>query len=143
MGESEEPQPWDRVDHAQAISDGATAPPPPEPPVCRECGLHGERRPTYYGACVLLEPRREAPAHMVPPWHRWYVDSGGRAWNSGDTEPGPGSVCRVPHRLVCPGTVLTALGLWPWLDALRDENARRAQWRACPLDSAASLPEAG
>ncbi|MGW2569726.1 DUF6083 domain-containing protein [Streptomyces sp. NPDC001537] len=61
---------------------------PPSPPVCPQCRLVGEHHPTCYGAHVLLEPGLTAPAHMVPAWHRWYVDSDGTAWSS--------AVCSVP-----------------------------------------------
>ncbi|MFI6276310.1 DUF6083 domain-containing protein [Streptomyces sp. NPDC050988] len=59
-----------------------TGPEPPAGPTCPNCGLVGDRHVTYYGTHVLLEPGMPAPAHMVPAWHRWYIDSNGTAWNS-------------------------------------------------------------
>ncbi|MFI1769162.1 DUF6083 domain-containing protein, partial [Streptomyces sp. NPDC020800] len=68
------PQPWETVDRAQAARGGATGPEPPAPPVCPECGLTGERRSTYTGQHVLLEPRLIVPTHLVPGGHRWHLD---------------------------------------------------------------------
>ncbi|WP_225100578.1 DUF6083 domain-containing protein [Streptomyces sp. CoH27] len=137
------PQPWMNVDRAQAAMDGADAPEPPSPPLCPHCGLVGERHPTYYGAYVLFQPGLTAPAHMVPAWHRWYVDPNGTAWNSGHEEPAPGAECRVPHRLACPGLTLEEIGLWRWLDAVRQENARCAQRQADEQHVPGSLPDVG
>ncbi|MEU3848906.1 DUF6083 domain-containing protein [Streptomyces sp. NPDC029554] len=105
------PQPWEKTDRAQAALEGATGPEPPAPPLCPTCGLVGDRCITYYGWHVLLEPDLRMPAHRVPPWHRWYVDSDGTAWNSRDDEPAPGAMCRVPHRITCPGLRLQEPGL--------------------------------
>ena len=124
------PRPWEKTDRAQAVLEGATGPEPPAPPECPDCGLVGERHATYYGTHVLLEPDMSAPAHMVPAWHRWYVDSNGTAWNSREDEPEPGAACRVPHRIACPGPSPGEAGLWRWLDAVREENARRAGRKA-------------
>ncbi|MFJ3160919.1 DUF6083 domain-containing protein [Streptomyces kanasensis] len=93
--------PWEGEDRAQAVREGAVAAPPPAPPVCDRCGARGDRRGTYYEAYVLLEPGVWAPAERVPPWRRWYVDAGGRAWNGGGGRPQPGTLCRIPHVLVC------------------------------------------
>ncbi|MGW2208088.1 DUF6083 domain-containing protein [Streptomyces sp. NPDC001781] len=124
------PRPWENADRAQAAMEGATGPEPPEPPACRHCGLTGDRRITYYDVHVLLEPGLFVPAHMVPAWHRWYVDTNDVAWNSRETEPGPGEICRIPHLIVCPGLTLEEIGLWRRLDAVREENARRARREA-------------
>ncbi|MEU1182584.1 DUF6083 domain-containing protein [Streptomyces sp. NPDC005820] len=139
----DKPQSWEKADRAQAALEGATGPEPPGPPVCPDCGLAGERRPTYYGAHVLLEPGLSAPAHMVPAWHRWYVDSNGIGWNSREDEPEPGAVCRIPHRIACPGLELEEIGLWRWLDAVRGENARHAQRKADEDAVPGALPDAG
>jgi hypothetical protein len=137
------PQPWEKTDRAQAAMEGATGPEPPAPPVCPNCGLVGDRRVTYYGWHVLLEPDMPVPAHMVPAWHRWYLDSNGTAWNSREDEPAPGAVCRVPHRIACPGLRLEEIGLWRWLDAVRAENARRA-WRKAEEEAGpGAFPDAG
>ncbi|MFC9510284.1 DUF6083 domain-containing protein [Streptomyces sp. NPDC057002] len=137
------PQPWEKTDRAQAAMEGATGPEPPAPPVCPNCGLVGDRRVTYYGWHVLLEPDMPVPAHMVPAWHRWYVDANGTAWNSRADEPAPGAVCRIPHRIACPGLRLEEIGLWRWLDAVRTENARRAWRKADEEATREPLPDAG
>ncbi|MFF5973236.1 DUF6083 domain-containing protein [Streptomyces sp. NPDC012769] len=97
---------WAAVDRQQAYDEGADGPAPPEPPRCRRCGRLCDRRPTYYGAHVLLEPDTRRAAHLVPAGHRWYVDRDGRAWNGGAAEPAPGAHCLVPHRVECPALVL-------------------------------------
>ncbi|MFH9013742.1 DUF6083 domain-containing protein [Streptomyces sp. NPDC017943] len=140
------PRPWERTDRAQAVLEGATGPEPPAPPVCPACGLVGDRCVTYYGRHVLLEPDLPVPAHMVPAWHRWYVDSDGTAWNSRESEPEPGAVCRIPHRITCPALRLEEAGLWRWLDAVRAENARAALRRAAvgpAPEPPGALPNAG
>ncbi|MEU3886367.1 DUF6083 domain-containing protein [Streptomyces sp. NPDC029041] len=137
------PRPWENTDRAQAATEGATGPEPPAPPECPHCGLTGERHITYYGTYVLLEPDMPVPAHMVPAWHRWYVDSNGTAWNSREDEPAPGAVCRVPHRIACPGLSPEEAGIWRWLDAVREENARRARRKADGGTGPAALPDAG
>ncbi|MGC5037803.1 DUF6083 domain-containing protein [Streptomyces sp. DT190] len=113
------PRPWERTDRAQAALEGATGPEPPAPPLCPNCGLTGDRRVTYYGRHVLLEPDPPVPAHLVPAWHRWYVDADGTAWNGRDDEPLPGAVCRVPHRITCPGLRLEEVGRWRRLATVR------------------------
>ncbi|WP_031109260.1 DUF6083 domain-containing protein [Streptomyces sp. NRRL S-146] len=137
------PRPWEKTDRAQAATEGATGPEPPAPPLCPHCGLAGDRRVTYYGRHVLLEPGMPVPAHMVPAWHRWYVDSNGTAWNGGEDGPEPGAVCRVPHRITCPGLSLEEAGLWRWPDAVRAENARRARRKADEETGPGALPDAG
>ncbi|WP_437015232.1 DUF6083 domain-containing protein [Streptomyces sp. enrichment culture] len=133
------PAPWEHADRVQAAVDGAHGPEPPAPPVCPHCGLTGERRLTYTGQHVLLEPGPPIPAHLVPGGHRWHIDPGGRAWNGGLDEPPPGTACRIPHHLACPGLTLDEIRPWRWLDAVREENARRARRRA----DADALPDAG
>ncbi|MFI8346735.1 DUF6083 domain-containing protein [Streptomyces sp. NPDC085596] len=137
------PRPWENTDRAQAAMEGATGPEPPEPPNCRHCGLTCDRRVTYYGIHVLLEPDLFVPAHMVPAWHRWYVDTNDTAWNSREAEPSPGGFCRIPHLIACPGLKLEEIGLWRWLDAVRQENARRARRKADGEDAPEALPNIG
>ncbi|PAN03344.1 hypothetical protein CJI59_00130 [Streptomyces sp. Alain-F2R5] len=137
------PRPWEIADRRQAAQDGATGPEPPARPVCPRCGLAGERRPTYTGQYVLLEPLPPIPAHLVPAGHRWHIDSGGNAWNGGLEEPPPGSTCRIPHQLACPGLSLDELKPWRWLDAVREENARRVTRQAQAGDCPGALPDAG
>ncbi|MFC8418978.1 DUF6083 domain-containing protein [Streptomyces coelicoflavus] len=137
------PRPWESVDRRQAVRDGATGPEPPARPVCPHCGLPGERRPTYTGQHVLLEPLLTVPAHLVPGGHRWHVDPGGQAWNGGLDEPLPGATCRVPHQLTCPGLSLDEIRPWWWLDAVREENARRALRQTDGTGRPEALPDAG
>jgi hypothetical protein len=124
------PRPWEAADRAQAARDGATGPAPPAPPLCPHCGLPGDRRPTYSGQYVLLEPRLSVPAHLVPGGHRWHLDGNGTAWNGGLDEPEPGTSCRIPHQLACPGLTLDEIQPWRWLTAVRAGNARLARQRA-------------
>ncbi|MFJ8150552.1 DUF6083 domain-containing protein [Streptomyces sp. NPDC096048] len=137
------PRPWESVDRGQAARDGATGPEPPSRPICPHCGLAGERRLTYTGQHVLLEPLPAISAHLVPGGHRWHIDSGGQAWNSGLEEPPPGTTCRVPHQLACPGLTLDEIKPWRWLDAVREENARRARRQAEEDGFPGALPDAG
>ncbi|WP_432029943.1 DUF6083 domain-containing protein [Streptomyces sp. 1222.5] len=124
------PRPWEAADRAQAARDGATGPEPPGPPVCPECGLAGERRATYTGQHVLLQPGRPVPAHLVPGGHRWHVDGNGVAWNGGQDEPPPGATCRIPHRLACPGLSLDEIRPWSRLAEVREHNALSARRKA-------------
>ncbi|WP_242706200.1 DUF6083 domain-containing protein [Streptomyces sp. KO7888] len=88
--------------------------------------------------------RRPAPsAHLVPGGHRWHVDPGGQAWNGGLDEPLPGATCRVPHQLTCPGLSLDEIRPWRWLDAVREENARRALRQTDGTRRPEALPDAG
>ncbi|MEV8321069.1 DUF6083 domain-containing protein [Streptomyces sp. NPDC059900] len=130
-GESDDAY-WRRVgeltDRAEALDAGADADGPPARPVCRECGLEADRFETWFGAWVLLErldPVAEVPAHMVPPFFRWVIDRAGMACWTRDAEPSPGAMCRIPHRLVCPGIELP--NPWSWLASVRSENARAAE----------------
>ncbi|MFB6960163.1 DUF6083 domain-containing protein [Streptomyces sp. NPDC056309] len=125
-------RPWEQVDRAQAARDGATAPEPPAPPLCPHCGPAGERRATYTGHHVLLEPRHIVPAHLVPGGHRRHVDTDGAAWNGGLDEPPPGTTCRIAHQLACPGLAPDEIEPWRWLASVREENARRARQRPMP-----------
>ncbi|MFF4837537.1 DUF6083 domain-containing protein [Streptomyces sp. NPDC001315] len=136
-------KPWEGVDRAQAAVDGATGPEPPGPPLCPQCGLVGERRSTYTGQHVLLEPGLVMPAHLVPGGHRWHVDPGGQAWNGGLDEPPTGTTCRIPHQLACPGLALDEIRPWRWLDAVRAENARRAQRKVDEEGFPGELPDVG
>ena len=137
------PAPWENTDRAQAAVDGATGPEPPDPPHCRNCGLVGDRRPTYTGQHVLLEPRLTVPTHLVPGGHRWHIDGNGVAWNGGLDEPLSGSTCRIPHRLACPGLGLDEIKPWQWLTAVRDYNAVLAQQKADEEGLAEVLPDVG
>ncbi|MCF2434718.1 DUF6083 domain-containing protein [Streptomyces thinghirensis] len=38
--------------------------------------------------------------------------------------------CHVPHQLACPGLTLDEIKPWRWLEAVREENARRARRQA-------------
>ncbi|MFH9728971.1 DUF6083 domain-containing protein [Streptomyces sp. NPDC017260] len=137
------PRPWESVDLGQAARDGATGPEPPARPICPNCGLAGERRATYTGQHVLLEFCPPIPAHLVPGGHRRHIDSGGRAWNGGLSEPPPGTMCRIPHQLACPGLSLDETKPWRWLDAVREENARRARRQADEDGCPGALPDVG
>ncbi|MEV3947660.1 DUF6083 domain-containing protein [Streptomyces halstedii] len=131
----------DLLDHTfQALRVGATAPRPPSPPDCPFCDLPQDRYHTWYtGHWILLEPRIRLPAHTVPPPLRWIITPGGLATELGDAEPLPGTVCRIPHRVACPG--LLPEDHWPWLTALRLHNDRRTR-RLFDLPDE-GLPDAG
>lgn len=136
-------RPWENIDQAQAALDGATGPEPPAPPLCPECGLAGERRPTHTGQHVLLEPGYPLPAHLVPGGHRWYLGGDGTAWNGGLDEPPPGATCRIPHRLACPGLTLDEIRPWRWLEAVREFNTDRARRKADEDGFPGALPDVG
>ncbi|MFE7814071.1 DUF6083 domain-containing protein [Streptomyces sp. NPDC057433] len=136
-------RPWENIDRAQAALDGATGPEPPRPPLCPHCGLAGERRRTYTGRHVLLEPGFTLPAHLVPGGHRWHLDNDGTAWNGGLDEPLPGATCRVPHRLACPGLALDEIRPWRWLETVRRFNTERARRKAGERGFPEALPDAG
>lgn len=125
---------WRRVgeltDRVEAREAGADADGPPAPPQCRECGLGAGRFETWFGAWVLLEPLdpvEEIPAHMVPPFFRWVIDSAGRACWTRNVEPPQGATCRIPHRLVCPSVEMP--NPWSWLVVMRNHNEERAKMR--------------
>ncbi|MFJ9814599.1 DUF6083 domain-containing protein [Streptomyces sp. NPDC101151] len=138
------PQPWENIDRAQADVDGATGPEPPAPPLCPHCHLSGERRPTYTGQHILLEPRLIIPARLVPGGHRWYIDAGsGKAWNGGLDEPLSGALSRIPHQLACPGLTLDEIKPWAWLTSVREHNAVEARRRSDEDGYPGRLPDAG
>ncbi len=92
---------------------------------------------------VLLEPDMAPLAHTVPAEHRWIELSDGRVTVYGVCPPDPFQRCRVEHRLACSEQPLP--DLWPWLTALRDENARRAERLADPEppEPSEEWPDAG
>ncbi|MFI8238533.1 DUF6083 domain-containing protein [Streptomyces sp. NPDC085866] len=61
----------------------------------------------------------------VPAEHRWIELSDGRVTVYGVCPPDQFQRCRIEHRLACPAQPLP--DLWPWLTALRGENARQAE----------------
>lgn len=74
---------------------------------------------------VMLEPDMAPLAHTVPAEHRWIELSDGRVTVYGVCPPDQFQRCRIEHRLACPAQSLP--DLWPWLTALRGENARQAE----------------
>lgn len=139
---------WRRVgestDRVEAREAGADADGPPAEPKCRECGLGADRFETWFGAWVLLEPLdpvEEIPAHMVPPFFRWVIDSAGRACWARNAEPPSGATCRIPHRLVCPAIELP--NPWSWLVVMRGHNAERAKSLYNPPPVGEEMPGAG
>jgi hypothetical protein len=91
---------------------------------CAFCGLPQDRVPTVEHDWVMLEPGVDVLAHLVPAEHRWIELSDGRVTVYAVCPPDPFQRCRIEHRLACAGQQLP--DLWPWLTALRGENARRA-----------------
>lgn len=89
---------------------------------CPYCGLLADRVATLEHDWVLLEPKMEPLAHTVPAEHRWIVLSDGRVAVYAVCPPDPAQRCRIEHRLACSKQALP--DLWPWLTALRAENAR-------------------
>ena len=110
---------------------------------CPFCGLPQERLPTLEHDWVLLEPKVTVLAHLVPAECRWIELSDGRVTVYGVCPPDPAQRCRIEHRLACAGQALP--DLWPWLTALREENARAAQRRAVgePVLAEVEMPDAG
>ncbi len=110
---------------------------------CPRCGLPQDRVPTLDQDWVLLEPGLEVPAHLVPAEHRWITLSDGRVTVYGVCPPDGSQRCRIEHRLACSNQPLP--DLWPWLTALRAENARAAQRRTDPEPPRRpqELPDAG
>ncbi|MFD7939633.1 DUF6083 domain-containing protein [Streptomyces sp. NPDC059755] len=92
---------------------------------CPYCGLPQDRVLTLEQDWVLLEPGVDVLAHLVPAEHRWIVLSDGRVTVYGVCPPVPTQRCRIEHRLTCAARPLP--DLWPWLTAMRAENARRAE----------------
>ena len=97
---------------------------------CPRCRLPQDRVGTLEQDWVLLEPGLELPAHLVPAEHRWITLSDGRVTVYGVCPPDGSQRCRIEHRLACSKQPLP--DLWPWLTALRAENARAAQRRTDP-----------
>ncbi|WP_425246184.1 DUF6083 domain-containing protein [Streptomyces sp. NEAU-NA10] len=95
------------------------------PYACPYCGLPQDRVLTLEHDWVLLEPGVTVLAHLVPAQHRWIVLSDGRVAVYGVCPPDGSQRCRIEHRLACPAQRLP--DLWPWLTAMREENARRAE----------------
>ncbi|WP_264927488.1 DUF6083 domain-containing protein [Streptomyces sp. A012304] len=92
---------------------------------CPYCGLPQDRVLTSEHDWVLLEPGVDVLAHLVPAEHRWIVLSDGRVTVYGVCPPVASQRCRIEHRLTCAAQPLP--DLWPWLTAMRGENARRAR----------------
>ncbi len=67
-------------------------------------------------------------AHEVPAERRWIELSDGKVTVYGVCPPEQTQRCRIEHALACPRQQLP--DLWPWLTALREENARKAQRQA-------------
>ncbi|MFE8957649.1 DUF6083 domain-containing protein [Streptomyces iakyrus] len=113
------------------------------PYACPRCGLPQDRVPTLDQDWILLEPGLEVPAHLVPAEHRWITLSDGRVAVYGVCPPDGSQRCRIEHRLACSNQPLP--DLWPWLTALRAENARAAQRRTDPEPPRRpqELPDAG
>lgn len=99
-------------------------------PSCPHCGLPQDRVATLDHDWVLLEPDMNPLAHTVPADHRWIELSDGRVALYGVCPPDQFQRCRIEHRLACPASPLP--DLWPWLTALRDENARQSERREAP-----------
>ncbi|MFF7452281.1 MULTISPECIES: DUF6083 domain-containing protein [unclassified Streptomyces] len=112
---------------------------------CPFCGLPQDRVPTLEQDWVLLEPGVTVLAHLVPAEYRWITVSDGRVAVYGVCPPVADQRCRIEHRLACAGQQLP--DLWPWLTALREENARAAQRRAVgepePVLAELELPDVG
>ncbi|MFG3203075.1 DUF6083 domain-containing protein [Streptomyces sp. NPDC048192] len=92
---------------------------------CPHCGLPQDRVATLEHDWVMLEPDMAPLAHAVPAEHRWIELSDGRVTVYGVCPPDQFQRCRIEHRLACPAQPLP--DLWPWLTALREENARQAE----------------
>ncbi|WP_405802685.1 DUF6083 domain-containing protein [Streptomyces sp. NBC_01187] len=127
-------------DNEQALEEGATGPPPPVEPRCRHCDTLQDRHETGYNRWVLLEPDMPVPSHIVPAGHRWTIADDGIAINTGTQSLPAGTVCRIPHALVCPRDDPPDQ-LPPFFTALWQENERR-YWRNHPPDIG-DLPTAG
>ncbi|MEU1201195.1 DUF6083 domain-containing protein [Streptomyces sp. NPDC005813] len=106
---------------------------------CPFCGLPQERVMTLEHDPVLLEPDITVEAHLVPAEHRWIALSDGRVTVYGVCPVDGAQRCRIEHRLACAGQQLP--DLWPWLTALREENARAAARRAAGEVAPMLLPQ--
>jgi hypothetical protein len=91
---------------------------------CPYCGLPQDRVATLDHEWVLLEPKVRVLAHLVPAEHRWIELSDGRVAVYAVCPPVTDQQCRIEHQLACSRQPLP--DLWPWLTALRQENARAA-----------------
>ncbi|MFH8655935.1 DUF6083 domain-containing protein [Streptomyces afghaniensis] len=100
---------------------------------CPLCRLPQDRVATLEQDWVLLEPGVTVLAHLVPAEHRWIELSDGRVTVYGVCPPDGSQRCRIEHRLACAKQPLP--DLWPWLTALRNENARAAERRSGPEPS--------
>ncbi|WP_329455662.1 DUF6083 domain-containing protein [Streptomyces sp. NBC_01497] len=97
---------------------------------CPDCGLLKDQVATLDHDWVLLEPQMRPLAHTVPVEYRWIELSDGRVTIYGVCPPDTSQRCRIAHRLVCSARILP--DLWPWLTALRAENARQAERQEQP-----------
>ncbi|MFD4260457.1 DUF6083 domain-containing protein [Streptomyces sp. NPDC058534] len=97
---------------------------------CPFCGLPQDRVMTLDQDWVLLEPEVRVLAHLVPAEHRWIELSDGRVTVYAVYPAERDQRCRIEHRLACAKQRLP--DLWPWLTALRDENARAAARQSDP-----------
>ncbi|KOT49928.1 MULTISPECIES: DUF6083 domain-containing protein [Streptomyces] len=95
---------------------------------CPYCGLPQDQVLTPDRDPVLLEPEMRPLAHEVPAERRWIELSDGKVTVYGVCPPEQTQRCRIEHALACPRQQLP--DLWPWLTALREENARKAQRQA-------------
>ncbi|WP_404197696.1 DUF6083 domain-containing protein [Streptomyces tauricus] len=110
---------------------------------CPFCGLPQDRVATLEHDWVLLEPGVDVLAHLVPAEHRWIALTDGRVAVYAVWPPEALQRCRIEHRLACSGQRLP--DLWPWLTALRLENARRVEREARtePVAGEAEWPDVG
>ncbi|MFC8197834.1 DUF6083 domain-containing protein [Streptomyces sp. NPDC060006] len=111
---------------------------------CPYCMLPQDRVPTLDHDWVLLEPGLDVLAHLVPAERRWITLSDGRVAVYAVCPPDPLQRCRIEHRLACSGQQLP--DLWPWLTAVRQENARQVERRAAaepPLWPDIEFPDTG
>ncbi|MFB7507815.1 DUF6083 domain-containing protein [Streptomyces broussonetiae] len=109
---------------------------------CPYCGLPQDRVATLEYDWVMLEPDMAPLAHTVPAEHRWIELSDGRVTVYGVCPPDQFQRCRIEHRLACPAQPLP--DLWPWLTALRGENARQTERdEPEPPPPPAQWPDAG
>jgi hypothetical protein len=106
---------------------------------CPFCGLPQDRVATLEQDWVLLEPGVDVLAHLVPAEHRWITVSDGRVTVYAVCPPVAEQRCRIEHRLACSGQQLP--DLWPWLTAMREENARATERLARGEPEPVSLTE--
>ncbi|MGW0904982.1 DUF6083 domain-containing protein [Streptomyces sp. NPDC002853] len=109
---------------------------------CIHCGLPQERVRTLDNDWRMLEPGMRVLAHLVPAKHRWIELSDGRVALYEVCPVDGVQRCRIEHALACPEQGLP--DLWPWLTALREENARKAErGPEPPGEPDTGLPEVG